>query len=332
MFQIPAASSRPPHRPGPRLSRRAFLTGAAVAAATAAAGGPAAGAWGASPRVFFGLDVPDNLGPSVDAVAHLVGAQPSVVSLFLKLDSTVPTDRLRQMAAAHQTAFVTLEPWLLASRSGQVDQPDFSLASIIRGDHDADFTRLGRQLGALRRPFYLRFAHEMNAWWYPWAEAVNGNRPGQYVAAWRHVHRLISSVTSTPISWVWSPNVIFDSRRRLTSLPELFPGDDVVTDLGMTGYSHDDRSPAQTFGQTVARLESLSRLPVVLSEIGAEGGSQSAWIGQLSSYLESHPRIRGFVYFNTSPATTGATGHYEFSSTPASVAAFRRTLRSLDLG
>ncbi len=292
--------------------------------------GPSVAARAPDPTVFFGLDVPGNQVDQVDQVAALVGRQPSVVSLFLKLDSDVPVARLNEMASAGQAPFVTLEPWSLSSAPGQVDQPQYSLASITRGDHDIDLRRIGSQLSALGRPFYLRFAHEMNAWWYPWCESVNGNQPGQYVEAWRHVHQVVSSVTAVPVRWVWSPNrLLTSSHRRLPGLSELFPGGDVVHAMGMTGYSHDDRSPTVTLGSTVHQLQRLSPLPLVLSEIGAAGASQGSWIQQLPAFLRDHPRIRGFVYFETSPATTGATGDYRIATSPGSVGTFRDMLHSL---
>ena len=333
---IPAAHPQSSDGPVRRFSRRGFLAaaavplvaGLAVRGSSAVRGSP--GAQTATPRVFFGLDVPDNQADQVDQVAAMVGEQPSVVSLFLKLDSSVPTARLKQMASAGQTAFVTLEPWSLASSRGQVDQPQYSLASIIDGDHDVALRAIASRLGALRRPFYLRFAHEMNAWWYPWCEAVNGNRPGQYVHAWRHVHQLFSSETGVPIRWVWSPNrLVTSSHYKIPTLAELFPGGDVVHVLGMTGYSHDDPSPLVTFGPTVDQLKHLSSLPLVLSEIGAEGGSQASWIRQLQPFLRHDPRIQGFVYFETSPSTTGATGDYQIATSPRATSAFKEMLRSL---
>jgi hypothetical protein len=333
---IPAAHPQSSDGPVRRFSRRGFLAaaavplvaGLAVRGSSAVRGSP--GAQTATPRVFFGLDVPDNQADQVDQVAAMVGEQPSVVSLFLKLDSSVPTARLKQMASAGQTAFVTLEPWSLASSRGQVDQPQYSLASIIDGDHDVALRAIASRLGALRRPFYLRFAHEMNAWWYPWCEAVNGNRSGQYVDAWRHVHRVVSQETSVPIRWVWSPNrLLTSSHYKLPTLKELFPGRDVVDVMGMTGYSHDDPSPVVTFGSTVDELEYLSSLPLVLSEIGAEGASRASWLRQLPSFLRADPRIQGFVYFETSPATTGASGDYEIATSPSSVSAFKEMLRSV---
>ena len=333
---IPAAHPQSSDGPVRRFSRRGFLAaaavplvaGLAVRGSSAVRGSP--GAQTATPRVFFGLDVPFDQVGEVDRVAALVGEQPSVVSLFLKLDSDVPLARLEQMGSAGQTPFVTLEPWSLASARGQVDQPQYSLASIINGDHDTDLRTIASKLGSLGQPFYLRFAHEMNAWWYPWCEAVNGNRSGQYVDAWRHVHRVVSQAAGVPIRWVWSPNRLLNSSHyKLPTLAELFPGRDVVDVMGMTGYSHDDPSPLVTFGPTVDQLKHLSSLPLVLSEIGAEGGSQASWIRQLQPFLRHDPRIQGFVYFETSPATTGATGEYQIATSPSSVSAFTAMLRSV---
>jgi len=328
---IPGAHLEPSDGPGRRFSRRGFL--AAAAAVPVVVGLAACGTTDAratTPKVFFGLDVPFDQVGEVDRVAALVGEQPSVVSLFLKLDSDVPLARLEQMGSAGQTPFVTLEPWSLASARGQVDQPQYSLASIINGDHDTDLRTIASKLGSLGQPFYLRFAHEMNAWWYPWCEAVNGNRPGQYVHAWRHVHQLFSSETGVPIRWVWSPNrLVTSSHYKIPTLAELFPGGDVVHVLGMTGYSHDDPSPLVTFGPTVDQLKHLSSLPLVLSEIGAEGGSQASWIRQLQPFLRHDPRIQGFVYFETSPSTTGATGDYQIATSPRATSAFKEMLRSL---
>jgi beta-mannanase len=42
----------------------------------------------------------------------------------------------------------------------------------------------------LSKPFYLRFAHEMNGKWQPWSPGVNGNTAARYVIAWRHVHHI----------------------------------------------------------------------------------------------------------------------------------------------
>jgi hypothetical protein len=66
-----------------------------------------------------------------------------------------------------------------------------------------------------------------------------------------------------------------------------------------------------------------------LSEIGADGPQQAAWISSLPALFDQHPRVAGFIWFNTSPATTGATGNYEFDRSTTSLDAFRSMIRKL---
>jgi hypothetical protein len=42
---------------------------------------------------------------------------------------------------------------------------------------------VGAGARAWAKPFYLRFAHEMNGKWQPWAPGANGNAAAQYVTA-----------------------------------------------------------------------------------------------------------------------------------------------------
>ena len=51
----------------------------------------------------------------------------------------------------------------------------------------------------------------MNGNWYPWGVGVNGNKPGEYVEAWRHVHDIfVQEGATSDVKWVWSPHVITD--------------------------------------------------------------------------------------------------------------------------
>ena len=52
----------------------------------------------------------------------------------------------------------------------------------------------------------------MNGFWFPWTEGVNGNKPGEYVTAWRHVHDIFTAVGATNATWVWCPNVDFTAQ------------------------------------------------------------------------------------------------------------------------
>ena len=66
---------------------------------------------------------------------------------------------------------------------------------------------MGYRGEGLGHPFFLRWGHEMNSDRFPWSEDANGNRRGEFVQAWRHIHDIFTSVGASNVSWVWCPNV-----------------------------------------------------------------------------------------------------------------------------
>ena len=90
-------------------------------------------------------------------------------------------------------------------------------------------------------PLLLRFAHEMNADWYPW-DGVRASAPGthdgpaRYVAAWRHVHAVFAAAGATNVRWVWSPNHRSIPAAAWNDAARYYPGDDVVDWIGVDGY------------------------------------------------------------------------------------------------
>ena len=276
--------------------------------------------------VFFGLDVPGVDLQRAELVGSLVGRAPSVISLFLKLDSHFPRQLFESMRRRKVVPFVTFEPWPSSGRPGQSEWERYSLRAIIDGFHDQGLMKIARDLSAVREPLYFRFAHEMNAWWYPWCEGVNGNRPGEYVLAWHHVREVFQRAGANQVRWVWSPNRVFETRRKLPDIAELYPGDDSIDYAGITGYSQGSKSARETFGQSIEEISRISSKQVVLSEIGANGQYAGRWISSLGSFIRDNRSVVGFVYFDTSPSSTGATGDYEIEGHPSKVAALREVL------
>jgi hypothetical protein len=166
----------------------------------------------------------------------------------------------------------------------------------------------------------------MNGWWYPWAESVNGNRPGDYVRAWRHARSVFRGAGATNLRWIWAPNALTYSAKGTADLRALYPGDGEVDLLGMTGYGHGP-SASQTLDATVKALRGLSHKKIIICETAADGPAKASWINGFGRYLNRHQEVYGFIWFNTSPSS-GATGNYRFDDTPESTAAFRKLLRT----
>ena len=213
-----------------------------------------------------------------------------------------PATDASRISAAGAVPELTWEPW---DPAAGLDQPAYALDRITAGAHDAYLRRWATQVKAWGQPLVIRFAHEMNGNWYPWAEGVNGNGPGDHAAAWRHVVDVFRRAKVGNVTWTWAANVPYAGS---TPLASLYPGDAYVGRVGLDGYNWGTtqawsswQSFGDLFGPGVAELRSLSTRPVHVSETGAPeaaGGDKAAWIADMWAWLDEHPEVRGVTWFS----------------------------------
>ena len=281
-------------------------------------------------RQRFGVSTPG--GPTasaeLDEVTSLAGESPSVVLWFSDFRQPAPITGLDAVAARGATPVITWEPW---AWGGGTTQPAYALARIAGGDHDAYIRSWADALRAWGRPVMLRFAHEMNGNWYPWSEATNGNRPGDYVAAWRHVRSIFGAAGATNVRWVWSPNVSYPGS---ISLGGLYPGHDAVDVVGIDGYNWGStlagatwNTPAALFDPTLAEVRALAPgKPLMIAETASAelGGSKAQWVSDFFTWLKAQPDVETFVWFHHRKETD-----WRINSSAESATSFRTGLASL---
>ena len=255
-------------------------------------------------RLRFGVATPGGptAGTELDQVATQVGESPSIVLSYADFTQSPPIAALDSVAARGAETLLTWEPW---EAGAGTDQPGFSNASVIAGDHDAYLRQWGSELAAWGDPVYLRYAHEMNGDWYPWAEGVDGNGAGSYAAAWRHVHDVVAAQGAANVRWVWTPNVPYTGS---TDLAGLYPGDAYVDVVGLDGYNwgtgvtgHSWVQPADLFGPGLERLRGIAPgKPIIVAETASSevGGSKARWDQDLVAYLQAQPDVQAFVWFD----------------------------------
>ena len=238
------------------------------------------------------------LASEVTSFATEAGKAPNMVLFFRDLDDGFPAQAITDSWNKAMLPMVTLEPIFKNSDHGQP-----TLHDLASGVYDETLSAWAGAAAAQGKTFALRFAQEMNGNWYSWSDGRVGNAAGEFIPAWRHIHALFDAAGATNVIWVWSVN-------RVDNLPDktlarVYPGDDYVDWVGISGYYRTDTGTPpsfnDTFARTLAELRNVApRKLIVLSEVGAGTGegNRVTWINDFFAKLLEHPEIIGFNWFN----------------------------------
>lgn len=228
---------------------------------------------------------------------------------------------------------ITWEPWVPISGYDRSEdlayQEKYSLKNISDGKFDKYISTYAADIKKYKGQVMIRFAHEMNGNWYSWGSSFN--TPEEYIAAWRHVHGIFTRTGATNVTWVWSPNEIYESNHVPYSnqILRFYPGDEYVDWVGFSSFNWAGqykqnfwREPDSLFSPTLGILTELKK-PIMITETASAETSaptrKARWIISLSNYVKENPRIKGVIWFNT--IDNGI--DWRIESNPSSVNAFR---------
>ncbi|HUP50611.1 MAG TPA: glycosyl hydrolase [Thermoanaerobaculia bacterium] len=229
-------------------------------------------------------------------------------------DQQFPLRMVETIDRLGSVPMITWEPWVTdfdpRLRPNLPPSPEreyASLAAIAKGEYDFYISPWAEAAARFEKPIFLRFAHEMNdPYRYPWGPQ-NGNRPDDFIGAWRRVHDIFQKRGATNVLWVWSPHI---------SMPWFeyyYPGDHVVdwVGLGILNYGTvASWSRWWSFHQILDKsYPTLSKFgkPMMIAEMGtlSQGGEVLEWYKQAFYHLEhTYGRIRSIVFFNQSRDVT----------------------------
>jgi Glycosyl hydrolase family 26 len=269
---------------------------------------------------------------------HMVGKTVSLLSFstpFAECStppcrlSSFPTTPMQDLRNHGAIPFLN---WSSSASPESADQQPYRLAAIIDGSLDSYIRGFAESARKWRHPFFLRFDWEMNGFWFPWSEGLNGNQSGEFVTAWRHVHDIFAEVGATNATWVWCPNV--DFTRELLTLKSQYPGDDYVDWTCLDGFNWGKRQHSagwqtfnEVFSETYRRVLKIAPgKPLVIGETASNevGGSKPQWIRNLLRIVPSRYRkVRGMIWFDVDDRNT----HWPVESSRKSLDAFSQGIR-----
>jgi hypothetical protein len=226
-----------------------------------------------------------------------------------------PTRMVETIDRMGSVPMITWEPWVADFDEGlrknlphEAEREYGSLASIARGDYDFYIVPWAKATAEYHKPIFLRFAHEMNdPYRYPWGPQ-NGNRPEDFIAAWRHIHLIFQKMGADNVLWVWSPHI---------SMPWFeyyYPGPEFVDWIGVGVLNYGNVASWSRWWSFHQILEkaypALLKLdkPIMISEFGTltRGGNSYEWYRQAFYHIDHTYRrgIRALIFFNQESDTT----------------------------
>jgi hypothetical protein len=251
------------------------------------------------PRRVFGVYVDPW---HVDDWARAVGAAPQAVAKFeaFSRDRTVGSWSTEARRQGIRRLLISWEPWApvpagLGVAAQAAPQRGYRNIDIARGEQDRYIFRFARSLARFPGTVYLRYAHEMNGYWYPWSRDARS-----YRWAWQRVVRIFHVVGARNVRFVWSVNPNLYQRRRawLRGLRRYWPGDRYVDEVGSTmiDFGGVKNYPVARFAPRLRTLREQFHKPVILTETNTDYDGRLTWLAGLRRALRRMPWIRGVMW------------------------------------
>ncbi len=229
-----------------------------------------------------------------------------IVSLYIAWGDSqknyLPKPLIDSIYRAGAIPMITWEPWQnLFNRQHAFQKDSKVLQKIYEGEYDDYLKSFALDVRKLKRPVYIRFAHEADNPFYPWS-ASGGNTGEDFKKAWQYVHRFFQNQGAHNAIWVWNP-------WKAEAVSEFFPGKQFVDWIGITNLNYGKFGPDTTYYSMEQLYRPFHRqevirsgIPVMLAEMGSltAEGNQNEWFAKARATLKyKFPEIKAFVLFNS---------------------------------
>lgn len=238
----------------------------------------------------------------INAFEKDYGKKPAIVMVFVNWGDLIDRKVLKEVYARKCVLFVTLEPWDQSTKKG------IDYDGLVAGKYDGYISEIAAQVKKAGKPVLVRFAHEMNGNWYPWAGSVLGKE--RYVAMYRHVKDVFDKEGAANAVWVFSVNWEDVPNDPANSFTGYYPGDEYADIIGIDGYNWGDtqtwakwREFREIFSVRAGECAVFGK-PIMISEFGStsRGGDKAAWVARAMDDIKTMG-VTAFVIFNMDKET-----------------------------
>jgi hypothetical protein len=234
--------------------------------------------------------------------AASVGAPPTMAAKFEAFSrKRVATNFTNETARRGiRTVLVSWEPWKpvrakLGVYRQSLPQPGYRNMDIAAGSQDWYIRRFARSLATFDGTVYLRYAHEMNGFWYPWSWDARS-----YRLAWQRIVRLFREVGADNVRFVWSANLNLYEKKGswLRNLRLYWPGSAYVDAVGSTmiNFGGPKQYGVAAFAPRLRTLHAAYRKPVLITEVNTNYMGRVRWLQDFRTMLRGMPWVTATVW------------------------------------
>jgi mannan endo-1,4-beta-mannosidase len=270
----------------------------------------------------------DQPAKTLPALQKKDGKNVKTVSTYLTVGHAIDP-KLITLVRKHGVKLIV--SWLPDAGKDTSKAPAYRLSAIAAGKFDPQLRALALQIKALPHGAIVRPMPDPNTPWYAWSGTVNGNRPGDYVRAWKHVRKVLLKTAGKKVKLLWSVYARSVPDAKNNALSVYFPGAKQVDLVGADAYNFGNAdgltwtAPADLFAPAYGTIQALAKKPFWISETGstAKGGDEGAWIGALGQLGKTMPKLTGVVWYDVKDTT----GDFRVPRSGAAGAAFKAFVR-----
>lgn len=238
----------------------------------------------------------------VSDLEEVLGRRVPTVVVFRDFKAPFPIEDAREARLRAKTLQITWEPWHFSNPKA------VKLGDIAAGKYDKYLDSWAQAAKSFGAEVWIRWAHEFNGNWYPWAVGENNKDAKIYIAAFRRARDRFNRAGAFNARWIWCANAESVPDASWNDPRKAYPGDAYVDMISIDGYNFGTAvagSRWQSFREIYQRpyeelTEAFPNKPIMIGEIGCAsvGGDKVEWMRDMDRQLRGRfKRIQGVVWF-----------------------------------
>jgi mannan endo-1,4-beta-mannosidase len=238
----------------------------------------------------------------IDDWAKSVGAPPTIAAKFESFSRKRGIEKFTNEAARRgiRNVLISWEPWkpvraTLGVYRTSYPQLGYRNIDIANGAQDAYIRRFARGVATFHGTVYIRYAHEMNGFWYPWSWDAR-----DYRRAFRRIVRLFREEGANNAKFVWSvnPNLYDSEAACMRNMRLYWPGAKYVDAVGWTmiNFGGSKRYTVADFAARLPVAHQAFQKPILITEANTHYGGRVQWLRNLRRMLRGMPWISAVIW------------------------------------